>query len=663
MPGESLFLNKWWHPTLNIFDIDPLVSRYSITSISATGASVNRRSDVIFAYVNNQNFTCDQVAIPVASFDDTKAGGYFLFAPKISELVTANVHSNITNYNEASNLSNRKYFNYVLTAAYNPNDADCNATVPTRHDTYVYDEVWNNVTNPSVNPNYANVIHKYANMEYVQDLGCCTDTLGVPVFTLPSLNRTDLQSVVYFLIDKSTVNGAYSIVSYDFRTNTKTFRGYISLDVNSIVLPPNLNFTIYDIAWLQTSGNRAKLFCVTNYGFFPLNLGNSSRNCLLEAAVPINLDSRWTWSPSLFPNEISLQSGRKAIECHQDYMFLCIEVKKRETDRTIVSKKFLIQLDYANSNVFTLREFREITSELPSELTVPANFILNPDINNNYFYGIQSQSTVRRLIQFDVYGNLMSNINTLDFIPNNCNLITRILNTNPNDSTVMYAITNAVGQMYTFTLSGASINNLLSAGSLGEIPLGSSGTYNSYISRSHRFPFDIDDTVDNFSWVFVIDTSTSMIGQNKLGKIVDALNDFVLNYPAYNDQVRIVFFDNTFKDIQKTCLYYSDLTELSSFISNNSTPIVGVSNATYTLNVLATNVRSVRRVIFFSAGQINDSVNPSTGVYDTRYFIDAIENVKNGFSSISSRFMCVDVSPTASLQQFAEYFDDYVNWV
>jgi hypothetical protein len=311
MPGESSIKRKWWHGTLSIQNKDTLVELLKITSIDPLSPSINARYDAVFAYANaNNTSTCETpLSIPVAAYNTESSPGFFVFRPNVTELTGVAVE--IYNYQDAINLATRRLFNYYRTAAYDPIDTTCDSSYPTRHDTYKYEEVDNNV---------ATVIHKYRFLSYYAQTTCCEININLPSSNIPQAIQSGPKTKIYYLL-KDEVNSKYLIYSYDFAllSGALVSHGEIAQDT----IPSGL--TIHDITWYFTG-----LFCITSDGIYILYPGSSTRDAVLGEKMTINYNNLLT--PLQIQYLFSILQQSIEYNKYDSFFYAIVGTKKYEWD-------------------------------------------------------------------------------------------------------------------------------------------------------------------------------------------------------------------------------------------------------------------------------------------------------------------------------------------
>jgi hypothetical protein len=165
--NPSLTRKKWWHATLSILNRE---SGEELVHFSTIGLDENNNfianannDPTIFAYSSSAPVCDIPIPIPVPAYDFIASPGIFVFRPTASALEDAIVK--INTYQDAINLNNRRTFEYVLYAGYDPLDENCFASEPAYIDNTPYQVTVNNL-----NTN----IFEYPVMELYDFIGCCT---------------------------------------------------------------------------------------------------------------------------------------------------------------------------------------------------------------------------------------------------------------------------------------------------------------------------------------------------------------------------------------------------------------------------------------------------------------------------------------------------------
>jgi len=617
MPGESFLRRKWWHGTLSIKDKNTEVELAKISSIEPTSAAVNARYDAVFAYTNsNYAVDCQTAAdVPVASFDITLADGYFVFRPNVDDLDS--IFTEVYNYQDAINLANRRIFSFTRTAAYDPLDAGCNSTVPTRHDTYDYEEVTNNS---------ATILHRYRVLNYYTQTTCCAAEITIPSSDIPSLTSNSLKTKIYYLVLDET-NNLYKIYSYNFAllSGALNYHGAIA----SSSLPSGIQ--IQDITWFGTS-----MFCISNKGIYRLYLGNSSSDATLGEEMTINYNNYLT--------DLQIQyvftTGQQTLEYNKyDSCFYAIIGTKKYVGDVLTDSLLMVKLDKNDINSLRVLEAREVTGGTSISFAVPKNY--NPT-TNNIFYTFSSDN----LATISSGGSINALDNTNAFA--GLSTFAFIDNTDENISEQLLIASNTVGQLFRVDLTNKALVNLSLA--LGYSPTGAATTINGENSRVNPFPF----LFGNSPWLFIIDISASMIGENKIIKVKNALTDLLQNYVRYGEKISIVLYNNATYKITKVLRTYNDVYEVLTFIDTYMRPRGSVSNFCTACGNAANEFTDLKSCVIISDGSISDCANIEQASQTQQRLRDANNNLP---------ILYADLSGTSeNLRALAQLHGYYWNW-
>ena len=616
MPGESFLKRKWWHATLTINNRDTNVELLKITSINPLSAAVNARYDAVFAYSNSTTIAnCDTgVDVPVASFDPDIADGLFVFRPNNTDLAT--IYTEIYSYQDAINVATRKKVTYTRFAAYDPLDTACDSTTPTRHDTYEYEEATNS---DSV------VIHRYKALEYYNQTPCCAAEISIPSADIPGFTSSAVRTKIYYLVYDET-NNQYRIYSYNFAllSGALGFHGIVS----SESIPAGIQ--LYDITWVA-----GILYCMTSLGIYRMYLGSNSVSAKLGEKIDINYNNY------LSTTEIQylFTSGLQSIEYNvYEAAWYMIVSTKRFVGSTLSDVSLLIKLDQTNTNQLRVLNANPVSATTVGSFAVPSNF--NPNTNNTFYSFAQSNlatiNTQGIVTTLDTT-NLFAGMNTLSYIQNpDQNLAEQIL-----------VASNSVGQLFRVDTTNKVLINL--SISLGYAPIGAATNINGDSLRVNPFPF----LFGNSPWLFFIDISASMAGDNKISKIKTAMLDLVQNYMKYGEKISIILYNDSILKITKTMRTYSDVYEVTNFIETYMKPRGSISNFCAAASNAASEFTDLRSCVVISDGVFTDCTD--TLLMDSQVSLRAANN--------NLSILYIDMSGISdTLRMLATNYGQYFYW-
>lgn len=616
MPGESFLRRKWWHGTLTIRNRDTNVQLAKVTSINPLSAAVNARYDAVFAYSNSSTaVNCeDSVQVPVASYDTQVADGYFVFRPNDADL--NGLYTNIYSYQDAINVANRKLFSFVRTAAYDPLDASCDSTIPTRHDTYEYEEVNNS--------DYG-IAFKYRALEYYSETACCATEISLPSADIPSVVSQGRRTKIFYLV-YDEVASQYKIYSYNFAllSGALSYHGAIS----AASLPSGI--IIQDITWVLGG-----MYCITNLGIYRLYIGSASTQAQLGEKIDLNYNNY------LSATEIQylFSTGTQSIEYNiYDAAWYATVGTKRPTAETLTDVSLLLKMDRTSVNELRILDVYTVVGGSISSFAVPANF--NPNTNNNFYTfaanNLATLDTRGNVGQLDST-NVFAGMNTLAFIENtDTSLAEQIL-----------ISSNTVGQLFRVDLENkASINLSIS---LGYSPVGAATNINGELLRVNPFPF----LFGNSPWLFLIDISASMAGENKIGKVKAAMMDLVQNYIKYGEKISLILYNDGIYKITKVIRTYSDVFEVVNFIDTFMKARGSISNFCTAAANAANEFTDLRSCIVISDGSITDCTDEI--LMQSQVALRAANN--------NMSILYVDLSGiSATLQMLGSNYGQYFYW-
>lgn len=556
---------KWWHIEVGLEDRNTTVLE-TLTTIDPGNVNTNADPNISARLLDCSG----TIPIPPRAWDISESPGYFTPRPDIEQIGSA--FKDVDSYEQVINIDNRRVFRYHLRAAYNNVDFDCTAIVP-------------NVMDPAdINiriENVRSVVFRIAEMELIEELGCCEIEISDPPDLLDAPGSLVECSRLWYIVDEGDSSHLYSFDVDESLGSAIIDRGVINFPFGDGIY--ELNY--YDLAW----DNRNFLWGMESNGLTRLLIGDSSVSAYAMDYAPITNPFSSTAEPFPITLPASQAYGALAFNQNNNKLYMFCNRRFWELQSTSETEWEVTNVSY---------EFGE--SELLGDIA------FGPDgqcycFHNNKLSTIIFEPTESQIFGFLRYvgdGGEYSNFIGLDFIAD----------VETPDQATLYGAKEA-GQLYIINTENAN-KSLYSGASLGDIAIGLTSCQAGEDLRTLPFPFYPGQA----PWVFMLDTSNSMSGE-KIERIRTSLLDFVSSYVRLGDELSIISFNTTFSQFGPRVMQNSgDVEDIVAFI--NGMTVTGKSNFCAAFTELGNPVtyHNVSSVVVLSGGQFEDCGSNQTEV-------------------------------------------------
>jgi len=638
MPGESIGKRKWWHCILNIKDRESGDTLTTITSVDPNDPADNANPRSVLAY-SSYFVGCYPVEVPVRSFDRSRSPGYFVMMPSVSALSDSIV--DVETYQDAINLNNRRIFEFIRTAGYN---ANCEAQVPNRYDTFAYETITNDLSSN---------VFRYPQIPLYTQIGCCEVELSIPSTDLPQPGVIGRATRIWYLtrvIDQNTGEATYSLYSYDFAllSGALVFRGNIDVSVSP-------NIVLYDITWIPIDNT---LLVLTNDGIRRLYPGSLTSNARLGEVATFDrgglgqnvciFSSDNSCSFTIPSNALDGYSPKIEYNIYDASLYLFHPVHTNN-QFGINSQPAYIRMEYSERTGVRYLSHSLINATFSGSYSIGGLAYPSTYSSSLQAYCMLNDSLANIGVTGDITpvsptNNLFAGLETLAFIEDPDNTLT---------GQVLYT-SNPAGQLFRVNID--AVTPVDTGYTLSASPIGSTTTINGEDTRVSPFPF----VLGRSHWLFLVDISASMSGQ-RISMIIDAFRGMMQSYVRYNDKITIIGFnDRSPIRISKELKTYSDANEIISYLETFFIPSGVSTNFCSAISNLYTEFNDLKNIFILSDGTFDDCGQDANFPFTVRTSFAQLLSANPGMVVTSVGVMTS--SPPPVLQYLSTLFGPYVDW-
>lgn len=493
--GDGALKLKWWHATLQVLDRNNAL-RAQMTTISPLSPASNGNARISARKLNT---SCTQVDIPVQAFG-TDAPGNFLFRASLADLGGPNgAVFSPTDYNSVISIDNRFIYDYHINIAYDADDLDCSTSGPPNDIDPISQLSSRNTT--------TSLTLLFPTIPYISELGCCNIEVANPGAPLSAGEVLECSRIWY--LDKSlTVPHLYS---FDFQVDPSE----AIVDRGEVASSGLGTLEFYDIAW----DDRNYLWGLETSGLRQIMPGNDISPAAAMSYSIITDSFSGAALSALFPIDPDLLGTMKYNQ-NNNHLY-------------IVANSILFELEKVTASEWNITRYVSLGSDIVIKAITFDIFgncycIFNNDLATLDFEN--SFGTISRITTNQSF----SNISTMDFIADLTNTNTTTLygtdSTTSAEHTDVYSITTQDGTK-TFAYQIRDTTGVLAMTSCqaGEN------------TSTPSFPFETGDS----PWIFMVDGSGSMLGNNRWDTLVAGMEAFLDNKVVLGDKMVVVLYNQS----------------------------------------------------------------------------------------------------------------------